>query len=79
MLSVKEFEHRVKKAALEALEAAKLRVADAWRFINGFRISMDKQTITMTHATSNYNDESVDFANRYADLFQLIGTLVAGY
>eukprot|EP00435_Cladocopium_sp_Y103_P053048 s667_g16.t2 len=29
MLSVKEFEHRVKKAALEALEAAKHRVADS--------------------------------------------------
>ena len=32
MLSVKEFERRMKKAALEALEAARHRVAEAWRF-----------------------------------------------
>ena len=64
MLSVKEFEHRVKKAALEALEAAKHRVADAWRFINDGRIFMDKRTRTRTHATScSYNDESVDLTN----------------
>ena len=40
---------------------------------------MDKRTITRTHATScSYNDESFDFTNQCADLFQLIGTLFAG-
>ena len=72
MLSVKEFEHRVKKAALEALEAAKHRVADAWRPINDGRVSMDKRTRTRTHATPcNHDDESFLFTNQHADVFQV--------